>query len=154
MSKPLPTSIHFLCPCCTYHVNSRLLSFGLVAWLGGPHDSVQRSLDTIQKRALAQGPSRSRVTAQQLGFFHRHGLMSRALPTSDSPSPYPGIITHPIGELNGIRTRICRLWPAAEVGRVGSQPTRQIPSDRVNLSTIVPDTFNSATTCHKFQASN
>jgi len=41
-----------------------LLSFGLAAWLGEPHDSVQRSLDTIQKRALAQGPSRSRVTAQ------------------------------------------------------------------------------------------
>jgi hypothetical protein len=92
-----------------------LQSFGLAAWLGGPHDSVHRSLDTIRKRALTEGPSRSRVTAQQRGFSHRHDVMSRALPTSDSPSPYAGIITGHLGEVSNTGARISRFWPAPDL---------------------------------------
>jgi hypothetical protein len=63
-----------------YHGTDLVAEFGgpqylflreFTAAFGGPYYSVKCSLDTAEKHRRAWGPSRSRVTAQQLGFIRR-----------------------------------------------------------------------------------
>jgi hypothetical protein len=53
---------------------------GFTAAFGGAYYSVKCLLDTVQKRRLAQGPSRSLVMAQQLGFIRPQGLCQELSP--------------------------------------------------------------------------
>ena len=65
---------------------------GFTAAFGGPYYPVKRSLDAVQKRRLAQRPSRSLVTAQQRGFIRREGLreeLSPIVPCHESARPAP-----------------------------------------------------------------
>jgi hypothetical protein len=99
VTKPAPSTT-----CCqSSHLPRHVLQISIRPSFSKPvRQAVSAQRPAIEDMRRASPPSR------------RHDLMSRALPTSDSPSARTTILTHHVGRCNGIGTGICPARPGVE----------------------------------------